>query len=518
MKIRFIVVILIFAFSAGLVADDEKTALSPAETITMAELRDHMFYLASDELGGRIWNKPGYKLAVDYAVSQFRAAGIKPLLKDAEGNPTFLQKVIIQETSFVDATRWTLTVNDKTHEFKAGAGIKTGQPGSLINSQTGNFYFLGYGIAEPDHGWDDVKELDLSDKTVVVTVGTPQKDGKPVLPEDINKKYDGLRGLGYKLDTLKKLGASRIVLLSGGELDKLWQNIFDVLLAKRQSVGKKKKAKDNNPFTVILNQETGKLLFEGRDYSPYSDSEAGYKTFPLDGVTLKLKAEKQIKEAYTWNVVGFIPGTDTKLKDEYVVLGAHLDHIPPVDGKVCNGADDNASGSIAVIESGEALVQEKNKRSIILCLWGAEEIGLFGSQFFVDNSPVELAKIKAHVNLDMIARTDKKNEKDRAIYALGMDSGSPAFKEFVEKVNADSVNWPLNTERSRFGDASDHAAFKANGIPVVFFFSGPHKDYHRPTDDPENLDWEKFLNVSRLACNLTQSLANTDIDLGSFRK
>ena len=523
MKIRILTIVLLLALAtpAALPADDDNNNSNAAATITMEELRDHMFYLASDELGGRIWNKPGFKLAADYAASQFRAAGIKPLVKDENGKLTYLQEVIIQETIYSDSTLWTLTIDGEKHEYKAGGNIKTGQPGPLLNSQIDNFYFLGFGISEPEHGWDDVKDLDLSDKTIVVTVGTPTKNGKPLLPEDINKKYDGLQGLGYKLSALKKKGALRIALLSGGELDKFWVNLYDVLSARGKSLGEKEgsNSEEDNLVSVILHKEAGKLLFEGNDYSPYSGSEEDYKTFPIAGTTLALKAEKQVKKTSTWNVVGVIPGSDETLKDEYVVLGGHLDHIPPVKGQVCNGADDNASGSIGVIEAGEALAMQNHKRSILLCLWSAEEIGLFGSKYFVKHSPVDLEKIKVNINLDMIARSDKKHEKDRAVYCLGTGSGAPSFKEFIQKVNTDTVKWPLDIGRGRLGGGgSDHASFTAKGIPAVFFFSGSHKDYHKPTDDPENLDWEKFLNVSRLACNLTGAMADTDMDISTFKK
>lgn len=160
-----------------------------------------------------------------------------------------------------------------------------------------------------------------------------------------------------------------------------------------------------------------------------------------------------------------------------------------------------------------------NKRSILICLWAAEEVGLFGSRYFVANPPVKLEQMKININLDMIARTDKLNEKTRGIHAMGTTTGSPALKDFLEQVNGNSVNWPLRFSDKEFGvGGSDHQMFVGKGIPALFFYSGPHEDYHRPTDDAEKLDWEKFLNVSRLACDLVDSLANTDIPLDSFKK
>ena len=503
----------LFACSALKSEDDLKGAAE--QTITMEELKDHMYYLASEELGGRVWNQPGYEIAAKYAVTQFRAAGLKTLFKDEQGKDTYLQKVIMKETHYTDKTRWILSVKGKTYKYKPGVGIRSKHPGAVEKGPIDNFYFLGYGISEPEEGWDDIKDLDLSDKTIVVTLGTPQKAGKPVLSEKTNRKYLGSRGLQTKLQALKDRGAKRISVLIDKELEVYWKALHDVVSIPKRSVST---PKEDLSTEIIMNQETGSLLFKNADYSPYSSNEEGYKTFPLEGISLTLKAEKREDVSYTWNVVGLIPGTHETLKDEYIVVGGHLDHIPPQDGAVCNGADDNASGSIAVIETGEALAMKNNKRSILVCLWGAEEIGVYGSQFFVANPPVSLEKIKANVNLDMIARSDNKSKVGRAIYALGTENFHPSFGQFLKKVNEHSVNWPLSTDGQRYRNiGSDHLSFAAEGIPAVFFFSGTHKDYHKPTDDPENLDWEKFLKVARLGCCLTDKLANADFSLDSFK-
>jgi Zn-dependent M28 family amino/carboxypeptidase len=140
------------------------------------------------------------------------------------------------------------------------------------------------------------------------------------------------------------------------------------------------------------------------------------------------------KKSTASNVVGVIEGTDEVLKEEYVTIGGHLDHIPPAGDAVSNGADDNASGSIGVMEIGEAIAMAPFKRSTLVGLWAAEEVGLYGSNFFVNHSPIPLDKAKVHINLDMIARTDAKNKEDRAIYALGTSRLCPAFKEMVERL------------------------------------------------------------------------------------
>lgn len=195
--------LLVMFLSVTAFGDDDKVSNSPSSTITMAELRDHMYFLASDELGGRIWNKPGYELALKYAASQFRAAGIVPILKGENGKPTYLQKVELIEKGYSAKTAWTFQTSAEIKNIKAGTGFRCSQPGHMLNGEEKKFYFAGYGISEPDHGWDDLKDLDLDGRIAVIMMGTPKKNGKEILPENIVKKYSGLRGIGPRFNNLK---------------------------------------------------------------------------------------------------------------------------------------------------------------------------------------------------------------------------------------------------------------------------------------------------------------------------
>lgn len=500
---------------------DEKSDL-PENSITMAELKDHMYYLASDELGGRVVGSEGYRLATIYAQSQFRAAGIIPILKDENGYPTYFQRIPLESKSYSKDSRWIFTTANGEKKFAPGNNILTIQishPGVIAEAT--EMVFVGYGISEAENNWDDLKDLDLTGKVAVLMMGAPTKDGKPLLPADVHKKYLSVPGAERKVAALAQRGITRCIFISDDEIKGMWTMLPR---AMANSVVGFKGQQQHKKFSLLISvadEEVAAFIMEGQEYNPFnnpSDPMTGYKSFVLKNAKVKLDSKSELVAIETWNVVGLIPGTDPDLKDEFVVLGGHLDHVAPVNGEVCNGADDNASGSVGVIEAAEALAMQDNKRSILVCLWAAEEAGLLGSKYFVAHPPVNFDQIKVNVNLDMIARTDQINRETRAIHAIGTSKADPSFRTFIEDQNRSSVNWPLNFSDLEIGlRGSDHNSFMQKGIPVLFFFSGPHKDYHTPDDDPENLDWEKFLKVAKLACNITAALANTDTPLDNYR-
>lgn len=212
----------------------------------------------------------------------------------------------------------------------------------------------------------------------------------------------------------------------------------------------------------------------------------------------------------TWNVVAVVEGTDPELKNEYVTVTAHLDHVGPRNGEVCNGADDNASGSIAVIEVAEAVVMDPPKRSVIFILFAGEEMGLKGSRYFVDNPPVPLDKIVANINMDMIGRTGNGLDAETKEHYLRYSSKvSPKFKDFVKKVNKNTIRYPLvYAEDSKSPGGSDHMSFLRKDIPAIMFFSGIHKDLHNVGDDPDKIQYDKVQKISQLVYELTMELGN----------
>jgi hypothetical protein len=249
-------------------------------------------------------------------------------------------------------------------------------------------------------------------------------------------------------------------------------------------------------------------LFAGQGRVPPGLGLAGEATthgFDLPGVTLSVRGGGPAETVPAWNVLGVVRGTDPVRGREYVVVSAHLDSSTPRrPGEVYNGADDDASGCAAVLEMARAVAARPLQRSVIFALFTGEESAIAGSRHFVFRCPVPLAQIVADVDLDMIGRTDKASQADRAHYALDSDRVTPEFTRLIRKVNSRTVRWPLKYH-SESGN-SDNLAFDFKGIPGVSFYSGHHADVNRPTDDPEKLDYDKAEKITRLAYELTVAL------------
>ena len=230
--------------------------------------------------------------------------------------------------------------------------------------------------------------------------------------------------------------------------------------------------------------------------------------------------------AITYNVIGVIPGNDPFLKEEFVIIGGHYDTTPnPPKARrlffdnINNGADDNASGTAMVLELFEKYATKKShKRSLVFILFGGEELGLLGSKFYAENPTVDLNKVQLMVNLDMIGRTDptRNSDNDEYIYLIGTDRLSTMLHKTSEEVNDRTVNLELDyrfnawDDPNRFYERSDHWHFAKNNIPVIFYFSGTHEDYHQPTDTAEKIRYDLLTKRTRLIFHTAWEIANMD--------
>ena len=236
----------------------------------------------------------------------------------------------------------------------------------------------------------------------------------------------------------------------------------------------------------------------------------------LEGVQVSLEMRHNVEPGYSSpNVVGLLRGSDPVLKDEYVVVTAHLDHVGIQDGVVFNGADDNASGSAAVLEAAEAAAMMSLRRSVIFVLLTGEEKGMQGSTTFAANPPVPIESIVLNINLDMVGRNSP--DFPDVLLALASENGSPQLLDLIRKANDAGVGAPLDWRLNEGEDPhnhvqrSDQMAFMQRGIPAILItrgFMGP--DYHEATDDPETINYEKVLQAARLTFALTVEAANRE--------
>lgn len=485
-------------------------------SISADELRGHLFFLASDYLNGRYAHSKEYDLAAQYVAAQFAAAGLEPGISKSDGSSSYFQGVPFEKTSFGKEVTWKILREDQEFAMDFQEDFKT-MFGDNHNHDQLSIVWLGYGIEEPEHKWNDFKDLDIRGKIVVCMAGAPMKKGKPVLPKEIHDKYDGPGGLGKKIFTgMFNRGASGIIVVDlDGSIGIPFQAVpqestNDKYIYKGSSVSEGQRSM---PTVYLAQPEFLNVLMGKNKANPLLNPDQilkNYQPQELSNTYLKSGLEILGKEpVFTNNVVGLVRGTDPVLQNEYIVVGAHLDHVRPVNGEACNGADDNASGSSGVMEIAEALVKNPCKRSVVFITYTGEELGLLGSRYFLDQETFPLSQIKFNINLDMIGRSSTKNEESRAHYVVSHKKYIQAIEKFITDVNQGITDFPLlfdNDEDSPGG--SDHQSFINKGIPAFFFFSGIHKDLHNPGDDAEKIDYAKAESISRLAYLLTQKLGN----------
>ena len=491
-------------------------AQDPLQSITADELKTHIYFLASDFMAGRIGPSHEYEIAAQYVGAQFAASGVLPGVTNEDGTSSYFQGVPFAKTIYGEGLGWDLKKQGKTTKLVHKEDFKI-LYGSTLNHNNTEIVYVGYGIEEPDYKWNDFDGLDVKGKIMICLGGSPMKKGKPVLPEDVNKKYAGQRGVQSKIMGLFSKGAEAIILVDvDGSTGMPFQMIPSQFETEKYVYKGAEKGESGGMPTIYLAKPEILNAFMGESKNnPLNDKEnilKGYKPQVLADTYLNANIELISEETLmAKNVIGIVPGTDPELKDEIIVVGGHLDHVKPVNGQVCNGADDNASGSSGVMEIAEAVAMNPCKRTMVFITYTAEEMGLLGSRYFVDSELFPKDNFKFNLNMDMIGRSDTKNEESRAHYVVTNKKYVDAIETFISDLNKGITDFPIiydNDEDSPGG--SDHQTFIGEGIPAFFFFSGMHRDLHQPGDDPEKIDYAKAESISRLGYLIVNKLGNME--------
>jgi len=482
----------LLALSTAVVAAPPPPAEVSNPNITAPEITAHVRYLASDELQGRGSGTPGNDRAADYIAERFRAVGLKP----AGGKGTYFQQFpVLTQAKLGENNRLAFTTGAKTQAVKlADEYLPLSFSGN--GSVTAPLVFAGYGISKPDLGHDDYKGLDVRGKVVVVLRHTPDLDE--------NGKFGPFAVLHYKTMTAREKGAAGVLLVTGPLSDQ--PEDLGGIVAKPQAGPNGGPPKPGTtvrfsatddagiPVAFVRRQLVGNLLSpRGRTLRDLQIMIAHGETasFAVPGVKVSLRVDIDRRKSPTRNVIGYLEGSDPNLKDQVVVIGAHYDHLGMGDEhslsgnaepEIHHGADDNASGTAGVLELAQyfAANREKLGRSVAFMGFSGEEIGLLGSNYWTKNPTIPLDRIAAMVNLDMVGRMGN----DTA-YVMGVGS-SANWPALVQEVGS-SYGLTLKTGGLSGFSSSDQQSFYAVSIPVLFFFTGVHTDYHRPSDT-----WEKI--------------------------
>ncbi len=461
--------------------------------ITVEELKEEIGYLASDSLKGRKSGEEGDLLAAQYIREKFENAGLELLFDNGFQKFGLVTSAEIGEGN-------TLKVNENSYEVEADFLPYAFSANTEVSA---GVVFAGYCL-EVDRDtlqWNDFKGVDVSGKWVLALQGDPDLDNaqSPFL------EFSSERA---KALTASDKNAAGLILVAGkkfAENDELTSLIFD---------------KNSSRYSIPVIQVTRAIaneMLKGTG-SSIEDLETEMEE---SGKTSNVKTDAKVSvkinvlqsETESRNIAAVIPGNDPVLKDEYVVVGAHFDHLG-MGGQgsgsrvldtiaVHNGADDNASGVATIIELAEKIAAEKkNKRSIIFTAFGAEEMGLVGSKAFTNQPPVETDRMVGMFNFDMVGRLDTTSN------ALSI-GGTQTAKETEDILNDLNPGFSLAMSPEGVGP-SDHASFYLQNVPVFFISTGAHSDYHTPNDDANLINYEGAKKVADYSYNVIMEVANRD--------
>ena len=485
------------------------------DSITPGELKMHLEFLASPELGGRYTLSPNFAIAARYLATHLSAYGFR----GAGTNGDFLQTFQVV-SSKPDAAKSALEVTraGKTSNYKFGdfyVSLGTG-----IGEAQGQIVFVGTGISAPSQHHDDYASVDAKGKIVLIAPGTPPG----VDPSRLGENESGAAAArAHGAVGVLQIPSQRILEFMKGKG-------FQERYANRESVRLARESEDKLPAVTLGPNSIEEIVSAcGLDLKRiYLDatSSVPMETKKTD-VTAHFTVSLQVTKSTTQNVAGILEGSDPVLKNEYVVFSAHYDHLKTgPSGEIFPGADDDGSGTTAVLTIAHAMSLERPKRSVLVIFHAGEELGLLGSEYNTDYAPVvPMDKLVADLNIDMIGRSRPPGDKEledehltdaNTVYLVGSNRISQELHELSEETNAQfqkmkldyHYNDPANPERIYF--RSDHWNYAKHGVPIIFYFDGTHVDYHRPTDTVDKIDFTKMTKVTRLVFETGWRIANLD--------
>jgi len=494
--------VLIAAVATGraTASDSPPDTLDPLAVITASSARDLLSVLASDGMEGRRAGTEGARRASEFIAGAFRKAGLLPGGKDG----SFFQPVKVPPASLPGADN-RLRIRGVKRRFDM-TPFKDFVPfGFSPNARAeGDVVFAGYGISAPELGWDDYADIDVKGKIVFVLRHGP--GGKFEAVFRTRKHRDLLSFHSKGLEAQKHGGAAFIVVTDPAHLKGRDRLAFLVgggstlripCVHAVQSVGE------------ALLGVVGDTLESRQD-----KMERLGRSLPVSIPTLKVEVSTSVRRGkpVCRNVVGLLKGSDPVLSKECIVIGAHYDHLGFGDvgalggkpGEIFNGADDNGSGTVGVMETARAFgsMPYRPRRSIVFVAFAGEEIGLFGSRAYAADPLFPPSRTASMINLDMIGRMRKGR-----VTIMGVGSGKE-FEAVLNEANRE-IGLALTLSKAAYA-GSDHTSFYTKRIPVVFFFTGIHPDYHRPSDTIEKIDFEGMAKVTQLVYMTAAKLASMD--------
>jgi len=508
----------IATLSVLLIAAAAFSQKSELKSITENELKAHLEFIASDFMQGRDFDTPipGLEITAAYLKSQCLDMGLTPAA------PGFSQPVkLIQIKADTEKSVFTLKNQTDTVAFQSRDIVTF--PGSEKNDTiSAEIVFAGYGWSNKEIGYNDLDSIKVSGKVVMLMTRNPM-----IKPDSLSDLISGSQQEMAKLMPLMLGGAKAVIFIPDPlNADRKWFEMVKEYASggTYQLEGEKSMKLPGN--ILFANVETADAILKetGKTLKQFQ-LEINQTMKPASCIIKEVQAEiilaKTVSHVVGENIVAVVEGSDPQLKNEYVILTAHYDHvgISPT-GEVNNGADDNGSGTATLLEVAEAFVNmnKKPKRSIVFAWVTAEEKGLLGSHYYTKNPIFPLEKTVVNINLDMVGRSAEKEagpltdvEKSLAgpdgIYLITV-SKNKEINDIGNKVSGRLKLVPSDELSEDFLSGSDYYHFHKNGIPILGISTGLHEDYHHPTDDLNKIDYVKMKRVADLTFLTTLEIAN----------
>jgi hypothetical protein len=484
------------------------------DTITGSQIRDYLTFIASDEMEGRDTPSRGLDITAKFLAMNLARWGFKP----AGDEGTFFQRIDLRRDR-IDVAQSRLELNGRV--LSAGTDYI---PVTGSGNFSGQLVFAGNGWFMKSKNIDAYKGIEARGKIAVI-VGTPSASGNPRMT-GVSVADHGKQGEDYMspTDYARKVGAVGIIYIADYQYLTNWERTRRFVDRGRTVVAKFQPATSSPlPSIVVTPQVASSIMAGERQIAAVMAASANNGEVPAPfalnpAKTMNATVAGNPETIPTQNVVGVWEGSDPVLKNEYVAIGSHYDHVglcaPGTADQICNGADDDGSGTTAMLSIAEALgkAATRPKRSVLFVWHCGEEKGLLGSRYFTEYPTVPLDKIVTQINIDMIGRSKKEGDtnarnKDLTgptdIYLIGSTMMSTELGEIVQSVNKSYLNIGYDTryddpaDRNRFFFRSDHYNYAKKGIPIIFYFDGVHEDYHQVGDHADKIDYEKMEKITR---------------------
>lgn len=497
-----------------IIEDSSMSRIKYANTITADDLKAHLTILAADDMEGRETGMLGNDKAADYLIAQLNQNGAA----DKVVNRSSFQSVAFTFSSWKETD---IFVNGNRYrhlwDYLNFPNQNENKPGIFADE----VYFLGYGI--DDEKYSDYGKKDMNGKIILINQGEPVNKDSISYITGTKEMSDWSTDISKKLSIAKEKGVELVLIVVNDIKTKLGEN-RRFLLGPTTELGDQTNKKleianhayiSTNIAKDIIGDYEKKVIKRRKKIT----KKGKFKPLKLEA---KFTANQMISKKVIngKNIIGFIEGADKK--DEVVILSAHYDHIGKRGDEVYNGADDNGSGTTALLEVMQAFAIAKQdsvqpRRSLAFIWMTGEEKGLLGSKYYSENPIHPIENTVANINIDMVGRVDKKYmDNSNYVYVIGSDRLSSDLHKINEMVNNKytglTLDYTYNDERdpNRYYYRSDHYNFAKKGIPAIFFFNGVHDDYHQATDTVEKIDFNIMEKRAKHIFQLAWELVNRE--------